>query len=188
MQRHSQQSMQPGLGLGSILVAGLIFRSLVTDSPKEGVTRGDKEQSEIEAPVEGVKEIAASIPNPIKEYQTLDELEAALPFILQLPHVPSEYMMSSFTTIDETLAQVIFTSATNTITYRMAGGTEDISGDYTDYPLEVDVDSKWDEVTLKGDSDGIYVAVWTDGTYTYSISSKEALSEEEMMDIVESIG
>ncbi|MDA3732643.1 hypothetical protein PBV87_14210 [Niameybacter massiliensis] len=194
MQRHSQQSMQSGLGLGSILIAGLVFRSMTQASQKEESEVVENEQSESidvvvdEEPVERVVEMPIGMPNPIIEYATLEELEAALPFTLKLPTIPSDYMMSSFSTIDGHIAQVVYTSSTNEITYRMAEGTQDISGDYTDYPLEEDVDSKWDEVTLKGDSSGIYLAVWTDSTYTYSIRSQEALNEQEMMDLVESIG
>lgn len=194
MQRHSQQSMQSGLGLGSILIAGLVFRSMTQASQKEESEVVENEQSESidvvvdEEPVERVVEMPISMPNPIIEYATLEELEAALPFTLKLPIIPSDYMRSSFSTIDGHIAQVVYASSTNEITYHMAEGTQDISGDYTDYPLEEDVDSKWDEVTLKGDSSGIYLAVWTDGTYTYSIRSQEALNEQEMMDLVESIG
>ena len=71
MQRHSQQSMQSGLGLGSILIAGLVFRSMTQASQKEESEVVENEQSESidvvvdEEPVERVVEMPISMPNPI---------------------------------------------------------------------------------------------------------------------------
>lgn len=56
-------------------------------------------------------------------------------------------------------------------TFRMDAGTDDVSGDYTDYAEQIVVTLFGQQVTLSGNGDGTYVlARWTDGTYAYSIS------------------
>ncbi|MEG0578746.1 MAG: hypothetical protein RR490_02395 [Niameybacter sp.] len=128
-----------------------------------------------------------TLPNPVQPFTTIEILQAQLPFTLKQPHALEEDTVSGLEIIDEKLVQVTYTSPQDTIGYRMGEGTNDISGDYTVYPLEIEVDSKWDEVTLKGNSDAIYLARWTDGTYSYAISSREGMSESTILEIIESI-
>lgn len=50
---------------------------------------------------------------------------------------------------------------------------EDISGDYTKYSdVKTEKIGDWD-VTLKGNDGKVVLAVWNDGTYSYSISLDE---------------
>lgn len=60
----------------------------------------------------------------------------------------------------------------NSVTYRQSLGTEDNSGDVTAYEKEISVTIDGCSVTLKGDGQQFFLAVWSDGTYSYSIVDK----------------
>lgn len=119
------------------------------------------------------------IPNPIVETEGIKELKESLSFELKVPTVmPEGYEVSDTAVIGGTLAQVKYSNGTNEITYRMAKGTEDISGDYNTYEKIREVYVNNQSVMLKGNQEGYQVATWTDGTYSYSVTSEQPLSEE----------
>ena len=71
---------------------------------------------------------------------------------------------------------------------RKGTGMEDISGDYTKYSdVKTEKIGDWD-VTLKGNDGKVVLAVWNDGTYSYSISlDEQGVSLDEMTALVEAV-
>ena len=65
---------------------------------------------------------------------------------------------------------------TQTATYRQSLGTADNSGDYTLYEDTQVVPEN--NATLKGQGQSYTLALWTDGTYTYSLRLSSALSAD----------
>ena len=85
--------------------------------------------------------------------------------------------------IENEMIQAFYGEDGSDMLIRKALGTEDISGDYNEYAQIETVDG----VTLKGENDLFSLALWTDGTYTYSISVESTLSRIEMMALVNGV-
>lgn len=67
-------------------------------------------------------------------------------------------------------------------------GTKDISSGFGTYKNETEKKTGGVTVTLKGNGDGVISAVWTDGTYSYSICSENPLTEKFVQSIIRKIG
>ena len=66
------------------------------------------------------------------------------------------------------------------ISFRKGNGNEDIIGDYNVYDsVETrQIDGK--DVTVKSNDGVIYTAIWTDGSYSYAISARTGMTEEQL--------
>ncbi len=64
------------------------------------------------------------------------------------------------------------------------GAETDISGDFNEYSFTEKTEINHKLVTMKGKDGKVKVAVWSDGTYNYSIDSAELLAEDEMTELV----
>ena len=127
------------------------------------------------------------IPNPFIDCASLAEASQVAGFEMRAPEAVGEYDRVSISAIDGELIDVLYESGDDTVRVRKGAGTEDISGDYNSY-AEAAV-SKVDgmEVTMKGDAGKVYLAVWTSGEYTYSVSASADMSRGEMADLIREI-
>lgn len=121
----------------------------------------------------------------IEEAASLAELSALVGFEVNpgfaLPFEPEEATYCSYW---NELAQIQYSGQGQTATYRQSAGTEDNSGDYTAYGDVAEITAGGLSVTLKGDG-GVYVlAVWTDGTFSYSLRLSQGTSETEWLDMI----
>ena len=64
-------------------------------------------------------------------------------------------------------------------------GTEDNSGDYNVYAQEETLEISGNAVTLKGGNGAYSLAIWTDGSYAYSISVTDPLSRDAFRALLE---
>lgn len=118
-----------------------------------------------------------------QEYGSVQELAAAEGFsIPELSSIPFEVVDTNYTLIENELAEVRYTGSSDAerVVFRKAPGTEDISGDYTVYDAVEAAQIVGADVTLKGDGSLIFLACWTDGQYSYSISVDCGCSRDEM--------
>lgn len=137
---------------------------------------------------QGDGEKQMQIPNPIVETSDIKQLKESMPFTIKTPTVmPTGYEVTTTSSISGTLAQIVYSNGTNDITYRMAEGTDDISGDYTNYDKVKEITVNDLNVTFKGDESGFKLASWNDGTYAYAISSSAGMEKDMMISIIESI-
>ena len=82
------------------------------------------------------------------------------------------------------LAEIKYSGAEQSADFRKSLGSEDNSGDYTVYEDVITLDVSGRSVTLKG-YDGAYsLAVWTDGTYAYSLRLSHAAAEKQWYEIL----
>jgi len=86
------------------------------------------------------------------------------------------------------MAQIIYSDGQNTITYRMAKGSDDISGDYTNYEESGSEIMGNIEVMLRGSSSLISLATWTKDDCSYALSFSAQVDKEEVDMIIDSIG
>lgn len=143
--------------------------SISTDSPKRNET-------------------STSIPNPLVNYSTLDEARKAIRFTFTVPRdLPAGYQMKDIIVISNNLAEIFYLKGDSQIIYRTAKGNADISGDYNAYDKVRIITAGNIPITVKGKSDSIKLATWTNDGISFSLSFNEAVNEKELLTIIESI-
>ena len=86
------------------------------------------------------------------------------------------------------MAEIVYAWDGQQIYFRKSGGTEDNSGDYNTYAVEKSIKLGNNSVTLKGDRANQFVlAVWSDGTYSYSLGCAKPLKKADILGIIEEI-
>ena len=79
-----------------------------------------------------------------------------------------------------------YTGKKNSVEYRKAVGTEDISGDYTEYVQITTETVHGVEVTIKGNDDRYRLAVWQSEGYMFSVWIEQGIPYSKMIDLVQS--
>lgn len=131
---------------------------------------------------------AVYIPNPIKTYQTLKEVRDAVGYDFMIPTVlPKGYKQDKLMTIGDKVVSISYTDIKNEIQYRTAEGKESISGDYKKYNVTEKAKVGDKEVYLSGDEKLIYLAEWTQGNQSFSITSESGIERSQMIEIIESL-
>ena len=82
------------------------------------------------------------------------------------------------------LAEIDYESNNQTICYRKSAGTEDNSGDYNEYTQTSKLQIGTSIINIKGNDGKYNLAVWNDGTYSYSINLSTALSEKQFIKLL----
>lgn len=115
----------------------------------------------------------------IEEAPSLAELSRLVGFEVEegfaLPFEPEETAYCSYW---NELAQIQYSGAGQTATYRQSAGTEDNSGDYTVYGDVAELTTGGLTVTLKGSGGAYVLAVWTDGSFSYSLGLSQGVTAE----------
>lgn len=111
-----------------------------------------------------------TVPN-IVEAGSLEELSELVGFEVTADFsLPFEIEKTAYRSYWNEMAEIEYSGAEHTATYRQSQGTEDNSGDYNIYSDTAEITVNDRSAVLKG-TNGIYVlAVWTDGTCSYSMS------------------
>ena len=129
------------------------------------------------------------IPNPFIDCDTLDDAAKIAEFPVTLPSIdgyPGRWIQA----IKNEMIQVCDYSGeyaeegSESVLFRKGVGAEDISGDYNVYDAETEHDVNGKTVTLKGDGKLVYLAIWTDGGYSYSISASAGMDANAMLALV----
>ena len=89
------------------------------------------------------------------------------------------------------IAEIMYSTADNTISYRKAPGSDDISGDYNTYATIVEKEFDNINVTIKGNKDEnnvdkFFNATWTKDGYSYSLSFENGVDLAEIEKIINS--
>ena len=134
----------------------------------------------------GSPEVSAQIPNPIVEVDGSADF-ASLGFIIT-PYQPA--VSVSYSIIGGTVAQINFTLAGETYTYRAARTTDDISGVYETFDEAQPFDLEGPDFTLSisvktinGGVDGA-LATWAYDGVNYSFYTPDSTDYEEMTDVL----
>lgn len=123
----------------------------------------------------------SGMPNPIKDFDTIEEAQKSLSFKTKVPtNVPEKYKAVAFETISDTILQVVYSDGNNEITYRTAQGTDDITGDYNKYAYTKKLKINGADVTIKGNGTKVYNVLCTKNNVTYSIFAKQGISLSEI--------
>ncbi len=139
---------------------------------------------------------AANVPNPIKDYGSLDDLIAATGIPMTIPHKATDIVVQS---IDDKLNQVTFKVADGTeytvrkakVDYPDGDKTATIDGYYIEWKDEHEAATPMGvKVTVRtGNPDGSAtgVVIWTDGEYKYAAFPTGDFNEEAMLTLVDGV-
>lgn len=125
----------------------------------------------------------------ITQASSLRELSQLVGFqVEELGDLPFAVTETEYRAYPGGLAEVIYLGETQSVTLRKLAGDGDPSGDYSAYPDTLVVTMAGYTVSLSGEGSVYSLAVWQDGTYSYSIRASQACSEETWVRILEGMG
>ena len=117
------------------------------------------------------EESETTIANGMVEVASKEELSEAVGFPVKsaqsLPFFPQSIYYTSYW---GEMAQIDYANGGSSACFRQSLGEEDNSGDWNEYPAQEALSVKDLSVTLKGEPDSYTLAIWSDGTYSYSLS------------------
>lgn len=133
---------------------------------KGGASRTDETRTN-----EGLGGNSVQIPNPFVDCTTLEDAQELAGFNMTVPgKMPEGYSESAIRVIKNKMIEVIYTNGDQEICIRKGTGSEDISGDYSEYGETNTVSVDDVQVTMKGNDGKVNVATWVDGEYTFAIT------------------
>lgn len=144
-------------------------------------------QNKASAPTDQ-EEFAVGSSYGIVELEDTAALSEAVGFPVEdLTSLPFEVRQVTYCSYFNDFAEIDYTGDNQSLSYRKAKGTEDISGDYNEYQNEKHLTITGLDVLLKGNSEKYTLASWTDGTYAYALNFEQEVTEEEITTIISSM-
>lgn len=127
--------------------------------------------------------------SPYEDFDTLEEAGKAVGFDIAVPDSFGAFTELSFSAASGKILEVQYCDKDGGcgLSIRKAKGSEDISGDYSEYESTSEIQAGGRAVTIKGNGGKYYLAVWLDGGYSYSVSVTDGASEDELKAVVEEI-
>ena len=117
------------------------------------------------------EESETMVANGMVEVTSKEELSETVGFPVKsaqsLPFFPQSIYYTSYW---GDMAQIDYANGGSTACFRQSLGEEDNSGDWNEYPAQESLTVNGCAVTLKGEADSYTLAIWQDGTYSYSLS------------------
>ena len=168
-----------------ILLISLLCLAIIACGKKEEAKQETAETTNV------TQEQDYGVPNPYEIVDTLDEASKIAGFTLSVPATYGDYKKQVIQAIEDDMIEVIYFEEETQyegLRIRKAKGTDDISGDYNEYKNVETVKVGDYDVTEKSDGKNIFVATWTDGTYSYAIDTDRAeLSKEDIANLISNI-
>lgn len=129
---------------------------------------------------------SVAMANPWEDFKTLEEAQEKVGFEISFPEDWAKKDAVYRVCEGLNAIEVRFDEGDEVI--RKAKDDGDISGDYNEYASEETMTIGEAQVTFKGTSeDEVNLAVWVSGDYSYSVSSTDAVSADQMKKIVEAV-
>ena len=168
-----------------ILLMSVLCLAIIACGKKEETKQETAETTNV------IQKESTQIPNPFVEVKNLDEASKIAGFSLEVPETYEDYKKQVIQAIENDMIEVIYLeeeSGYEGLRIRKAKGTDDISGDYNEYRNVETVKVGDYDVTEKGDEGNIFIATWTDGTYSYAIDTDRAeLNAEDITNLIANI-
>lgn len=134
------------------------------------------------------EESETTIVNGMVEVTSKEELSEAVGFPVKsaqsLPFLPQSIYYTSYW---GDMAQIDYENGGSTACFRQSLGEEDNSGDWNEYPAKESFTVNGCAVTLKGERDSYTLGIWSDGTYSYSLSLSAGQPASVWASIVEGV-
>ncbi len=134
------------------------------------------------------EESETMVANGMVEVTSKEELSEAVGFPVKsaqsLPFFPQSIYYTSYW---GEMAQIDYATGGSTACFRQSLGEEDNSGDWSEYPAQKSLTVNGCAVTLKGERDSYTLGIWSDGTYSYSLSLSAGQPASVWASIVEGV-
>lgn len=124
--------------------------------------------------------------NSIKQLDSVSALSDAVGFdVMVFEQMPFTVDQMQYTSYQNKLAEISYIGKDSTAIFRQASGCDDISGDYTIYPVINEYTIGNIPVTLKGSSEDAYtLAIWNTEDFSYSLRLSSAVTAETFISII----
>ena len=120
-------------------------------------------------------------PYPPAEYNNAADLSKASGIeIADLESLPFKAAETVYQAYENGIAEIVYSNDGNVLSYRVSKGDEDNSGDYNEYANVSEKEIGGTAVTLKGEGDLIFCALYKRGGYSYSVTSTGGLTLEQL--------
>lgn len=124
----------------------------------------------------------------IKACKSVSELSSVLGFEVSEPnYLPFDFTQKAYNAYWKEVAEITYTNENNIVTFRMAQGSKDISGDYNEYNEVKDFQMDFGTITLKGNDGAYNLAIWSHNDMSYSIETIEPIFEDLILNIARSV-
>ena len=172
-----------------LIIGTLCFALVACGETTEPEVQPQEETQEVVTPIEEENDIIEGMPNPVVEY---DNLEDAVIYVGHLDPLPTIYerYTKKVSVINDALIQIEYLDDQGSVlTLReQAGVSGDISGNYNSYPYSKTIQVNDIDVVVRGESeDSINVVTWNNGVYAHSLDYVEGHSLEEITDVIKEI-
>lgn len=124
------------------------------------------------------------LPNPLTDYQTLNEAERMVGFTFTVPEKIEGYDTWDIQTVGDDMIQLYYRNADKWLLLRKSNGTQDNSSDYNDYSENTQVTIEDSKVSLRGEKGVVHVATWTDGEHAFSVNVSTGMSADAMLALI----
>ena len=164
--------------LGVHAIPSLISHDLPEQGTNSDLSSNDLTEQEQDS------DLTAALPPA--ELDSAEELSDAVGFeTAGVPSLAAQASQISYTAIGD-LAQIDYqVSDDQRISFRKSPGSDDNSGDYTDYSVVKTITVSDCSVTIKGADNTFRLAIWNHDGYAYSIWFSEAVTQAELENILE---
>lgn len=124
----------------------------------------------------------------MQQFDSVEALADSLSYPLRLPGwLPEGYALESVKCLQGELAEIGWQKDGQTLIYRMAPGEQDVSGDFTVYGWEETLTVGACAVACKGEDGLVFLAVWSDGTYSFSLHASAGLTTAQVQAVIASM-
>ncbi len=135
------------------------------------------------------KEPETMVANGMVELPSRNDLSEAVGFPVKsaeaLPFFPQSIHYTSYW---GDMAQIDYANGDASACFRQSLGEDDNSGDWNEYLAQTQLTVSGCTITLKGAEDSYTLAIWTDGTYSYSLILSSGQPATVWQTIVEGVG
>ena len=135
---------------------------------------------------EDTKNENIQIPNPWVDCKNMKEAEKIAGFSYEIPEKIDDYTDISIQVLDEDMIQVVYQKDEESITLRKGRGSDDVSGNYSEYDESKEITVGDYQVTEKGNDGNVMLATWTSGDYSYSVDTS-GMSAEAINEIIQQV-
>ena len=175
--------------LSILLALGVLVFALTACGEKKEPEVVPTSGEEVVEPVIEEPDIIDGMPNPVVQYDSVEDAVIVVGHLCPLPSIYERYNKNA-SVISGKLIQIDYTDDSgDVLTLREeARPSGDISGVYNDYPYDQIVKINDMDVNLRGASgDAISLVTWNDGVYSHSLYYVDSRTLEEVSAVVSEI-
>ncbi|SDF55432.1 hypothetical protein SAMN04488542_112134 [Fontibacillus panacisegetis] len=124
----------------------------------------------------------------VREHLSVKELSSNVGYrVKEVENIPFKVDKTTYFSYWGNMAETIYSGENKVVVFRMTKGDEDVSGNYNVFNDVKNVHAGSYNVTIKGNN-GLYnLATWQFNRFSYSLEIDHAITESEMLKMVQSV-